>query len=709
MRHPPLTPELLKDSAREMIVRDPLPGSDEISARLITEKELEPWVLGALDRVETRNYEPQPYLRFWLRTHNKQRPIDCPSLIDRVLMHATMTLLGPKLTPAPSSYGGAGRGWQQAVKSIEMVCLQAGREHKTLYALKYDIKNFFPSVGHLCLFELLKERLDPSLIEVVRSWLNTPSIEGSRMIPTSSGLGLPQGLPISPMLSELYLEDFDQWLCERGDGVTHYRYVDDCLSISSDRQTLLILENELTQWLKERRGLHLSEAKCALVDLSLEGVEYLGHHFNTSLTRPLERSPEPVSIKGSTRTSLSTALAREALRQLNADGLNALQHLTDVRSFYTIELERAGKTNHWYQNAHLKRPLRTLYLIDTPARVAINRGALKITPMGGVTRELPLSHIGQIIAIGPVELTSAATRYLLSEDIPMLFLSSGGRYYGRLDSALRQREPMLERQFALKADSDRRLALAKRIVIGRFNNARILLSRNNRKKRRQHKGVDDVIHLLKMLRKDVRRARDLAELRGVEGMGTRAYWSAFKHLLPKRAHRRAEPSSEEDWSSKNWSFTGRNRRPPQDPINSLISLISVLLMYNLYSIIELCGLTPYVGIYHSTARRAPALAFDMIEEFRAPLVEGVVLGLVGRKVIAQDDFEWRDTPLGRGVFLKRSALPRVIHGFEHAMLVERTHPQFHLRGSYRRMAHLQVLHMAACMESGDEYQPLSLK
>ena len=87
-------------------------------------------------------------------------------------------------------------------------------------------------------------------------------------------------------------------------------------------------------------------------------------------------------------------------------------------------------------------------------------------------REIPLSHIGQVVAIGRVELTSAATHYLLSQDVPVLFLSKGGNYFGRLDSATRQREPMLERQFKFKADAELNLEMAATLVRARLDNAR---------------------------------------------------------------------------------------------------------------------------------------------------------------------------------------------------------------------------------------------
>ena len=699
--------EGLRPYALDTLARDPLPGADGVRAETI--KNVDDWLKPVLESISKDEYQPQPYLRFWMKIESKQRPIDCPSLIDRVLMAWFNAQLISQLSPHRGVYGISGQGWQKAISEIEAELARGDK----IFGLSFDIKAFFPSIDHALLLKALLEKLPESLVELVESWLIAPSIEGDRIVPHRDGLGLPQGLSVSPHLAQLYLEPFDRLLESHAPNLRYFRYLDDCLLLGHDRRQLEEIKSVIAKWLKEI-GLKLNLQKVELGDMTQGQVSYLNHTFPKGKAHHSDVEQAKVTFVGSSQVSLSTELARYALKKLSLDDTlwekGAAEGLS-VSELLSVELERAGRTIKWYQNAQLRRPLRTLYIVNTPAKVRIERGALIVHPSSnqGESRELPLSHVGQIVAMGPVEMSSGAMRYCLREDVPVLFLSNTGSYFGRLDSAKRTREPLLERQFRLRDHPERQLNLAKAMITGRLDNARILLSRNNRKEHRRSSIVDEVIKEIKRAKVDLRYARSLDEIRGIEGRATLHYWRGYAELIPSEGTRRDEPPHERRYESNSWDFNGRNRRPPLDPVNSLISFVAVLLTYNIYSIIELCGLTPYVGVLHSSSRRAPALAFDLIEEFRAPLVESVVLNLVGKKVVTLNDFEWRDTGQGEGVFLTRTALRKVIKTFELAMGKEREHPHFGLRGDMRRMIHLQVLHFAACLERDTPYTPFVIR
>lgn len=705
MRHL-LDLEGLRPFALDTIARDPLPGVDGVRASTI--KDVDGWIKPTLESISKGEYHPQPYLRFWMRVESKRRPIDCPSLIDRSLMSWFNARLIPKLSPHRGVFGVARRGWQQAIAEVEDELTRGERT----YGLSFDIKEFFPSIAHPLLIQALNDRLPESATRLVESWLTAPSIEGDRIVPNRDGLGLPQGISVSPHLAQLFLEPFDDQLKAHAPSLRYFRYLDDCLLLGDNYKTLEEMKRFITTALNEI-GLKLNQQKVELGEMTKGKVAYLNHTFPKGKAHHSDVDRARVTFVGSSRSSLSTELARYALKKLSLDDTLWEQGKAEglaVGELISIELDQAGRTMKWYQNAQLRRPLRTLYIVNTPARVRIDRGALIVTPSSKQLepRELPLSHVGQIVAMGPVEMSSAAMRYCLREDVPVLFLSNTGSYFGRLDSAKRTREPLLERQFRLRDHPKRQLNIAKAMITGRLNNARILLSRNNRKQRRRSPLIDEVIKSLKRAKTDLKYARSFDEVRGIEGHATLKYWSGFAELIPKEAARRGE-SPEREFKGDSWRFVSRNRRPPLDPVNSLISFIAVLLTYNIYSIIELCGLTPYVGVLHSSGRRAPALAFDLIEEFRTPLVESVALSLVGKRVVSLNDFEWRDTGLGEGVFLTRPALRKVIKAFEQVMGKQREHPQFGLRGDMRRMIHLQTLHFAACLERDTPYKPFTIR
>ena len=138
-------------------------------------------------------------------------------------------------------------------------------------------------------------------------------------------------------------------------------------------------------------------------------------------------------------------------------------------------------------------------------------------------------------------------------------------------------------------------------------------------------------------------APDLAALRGIEGRGARAYFALYRQAF--------DPA---------WGFDDRNRRPPRDPLNALLGLGYTLLSHALMTALEAVGLDPYLGFFHTEKYGRPALALDLVEEFRAPVVDSLVMGMISRRMLQPDDFE---TVAAGGVYLRERGLRLFLREF----------------------------------------------
>jgi CRISPR-associated protein Cas1 len=152
-----------------------------------------------------------------------------------------------------------------------------------------------------------------------------------------------------------------------------------------------------------------------------------------------------------------------------------------------------------------------------------------------------------------------------------------------------------------------------------------------------------------------------------------------------------------------FSLTERNRRPPKDPVNALLSFGYTLLFNNVLSLILAEGLNPYLGNLHRSDRKEPHLAFDLVEEFRAPIVDSLVIALVNQKILRPTDFTYPNAEAG--VYLETGARRVFLKYFEERISETMTHPRTQQQVSYRRAIQLQVQQYKQCLQSSEVYQP----
>jgi CRISPR-associated protein Cas1 len=334
---------------------------------------------------------------------------------------------------------------------------------------------------------------------------------------------------------------------------------------------------------------------------------------------------------------------------------------------------------------------------------------------------VPLFKVEEVMVLGDITLTTPALASLLDAKVPITYLSRHGRYLGSLHPMLSRNSLLRLAQYAAYNDSTRRQALAQQFVVGKLRNMRTLLMRYQRSHlgtslQNQIESVSRCIRAAERANGPLKRGQEddelepasdsesspplegqevlfqeksaaknsqggrqgkmdrmhgLGSLLGCEGAGSAAYFQGFGQLIRC------------GWSH---GFSRRMRRPPTDPVNALLSYGYVILTAQVASVLASVGFDPYIGYLHASRYGKPALALDLMEEFRPLIVDSVVLGLLNNRQLEPKDFlkelnSFRMTEATRRLFLQK---------FEDRMQEVITHPVFGYKVAYRRCIELQA-------------------
>lgn len=293
-------------------------------------------------------------------------------------------------------------------------------------------------------------------------------------------------------------------------------------------------------------------------------------------------------------------------------------------------------------------------------------------------QRIPLMKIDQVVVQGDATITSPALRALLEQRVDVCFLTYHGRFVGRLTPAFSKNSLIRIEQHRGHNDPRRKLKLAACFVAGKLSNMRTLLLRYNRKRSDQTiaRAADSIQRVLGQV-ENIRHCGEtkaevgdsMGTLLGLEGAGSAFYFGVFDRLV-----------------QGDLPFNGRSKRPPTDPVNALLSYAYTILMHQVSSAISLVGFEPYVGFLHSSQYGKPALALDIMEEFRPLIADSVTLTLVNNGMLKANDFNeelgaYRLTERGRRTFLTK---------FEERMQTTIQHPVFEYRVTYKKCLELQV-------------------
>jgi CRISP-associated protein Cas1 len=292
-------------------------------------------------------------------------------------------------------------------------------------------------------------------------------------------------------------------------------------------------------------------------------------------------------------------------------------------------------------------------------------------------KSVPAQTIEQVVLMGNPQITGDALAYALELGMPVHYLSGFGKYLGSALPGYSRNGQLRLAQYAAYLDTAHRLEIVKTIVAGKIHNQHIVLSRRDQK--------DNAVKSRKQL---VKEQTTIDEVRGVEGLAAREYFEVWSQMLEAE-----------------WSFKGRNRRPPTDAINALLGFAYALLQGQVTAAVHLAGLDPYIGYLHEATRGQPAMVLDLMEEFRPLVADNLILGVISHREIKPDDFTnnlgaYRLSEAGRKQFLS---------AWERKMNDEFKHPSFGYQCNYRRAIELQARLLARHLQEGVPYKPLTLR
>ncbi len=309
-----------------------------------------------------------------------------------------------------------------------------------------------------------------------------------------------------------------------------------------------------------------------------------------------------------------------------------------------------------------------LYVQQPGARVGKNGDCLKVTDHDEVLTEARLVEVSHLVLFGAVQVSTQVVQELCRREIPISYLSSGGWFYGITTSLMHKNVELRRRQYAAAASPTFCLGLAVRLVQAKITNCRTILRRNH------SAAPETVLQDFKRDHVHAAQAQSLEELLGIEGTAARRYFSEFRGMLKA------------DGAVPDFDFDGRNRRPPKDPVNALLSLAYAMLAREWTVTLHAVGLDPYLGFYHQPRYGRPALALDVMEEFRPLIADSVVLTAINNGEVRSGDFIRR---MG-SVALTPEGRRRFIETYERRMSQEITHPVFGYQVSYRRILEVQA-------------------
>ncbi|SMG45202.1 CRISPR-associated endonuclease Cas1 [Dethiosulfovibrio salsuginis] len=327
----------------------------------------------------------------------------------------------------------------------------------------------------------------------------------------------------------------------------------------------------------------------------------------------------------------------------------------------------------------------TVYL-ESPGLVLRRRGgALEMCRGDSILKVIPMADVDSVVVSSWAKITTPLMMEFLERGISVHYLKPGGRYMGSVTPARSRGWEVKMAQYETLRDEARRLNLARSIVLGKLLGQRLLLQRS------VYRGKDIDGTLLKAstdlkgLSRMASMAEDMDYLRGLEGHGAAIYFASWPLLL--------RPP---------WSLDGRNRRPPRDPVNAMLSFGYTLLVGVIHNAVIGAGLDPLVGYLHPPFRNRSSLVLDLMEEFRPAVIDRAVISLCNRGDMEPHWFELSPD----GVTMTPSARRRLISSVEDRLNTEVTDRGSGITTTFRRHADFQARRWASALKDDEDYRPL---
>ncbi len=659
----PVTLEDLQHAFERVCENDGCAGADGVTLRAFARDSTDR-LQRLMALVEADRYLPYPLLKIVIEkkpASGKTRTLLVPAVRDRVLQTAIAQQLSHSFEEEFLECSFAyrpGRGVDRAVARIRELHSQG-----YCFVVDADITTFFDEVEHdLLLARLASHGITGTTGALVRQWIRGECWDGERLQPIRKGI--PQGSPISPLLANFFLQDFDRELEKSTCRLV--RYADDFLILAKTRGEAERALGETAEYLEDLH-LELNAEKTGIVDFE-QGFHFLGVYFRgEDIWTPWKTDRKPGRL-----LFMAHPLPARLRRRYESGPAN---QTAMTQAFHKAWAEDPPPVQAAAEEG--SGDVAFLYLTQQGAVLRKAGDRLLVERNDEILFDSPYHKLDHVLTFGNVQITTQALAELLDKGVPLSLFSRQGHFRGALTPARGKNVELRLKQFQAYTDGARSLEIARSIIGAKIANGAAVVARYSARAAHDEDRVELIVG--ERLR-GVAEAKHTDELDGVEGTAARDYFETVMRFN----------KSELRWE-------GRKRHPATDELNALLSLTYTLLMHELGAVLEGLGLDPYLGFLHQLDYGRPSLALDAVEPFRHPVADRLVLGLVNKKVIGAADFQSQE---GReGLFLKPLSLMRFFECYEKWMLNRPVGGT-----SFRERMHHEAERLVAAIRDGTAFE-----
>ena len=331
-----------------------------------------------------------------------------------------------------------------------------------------------------------------------------------------------------------------------------------------------------------------------------------------------------------------------------------------------------------------------VYVTEQGAKVSVGEGKLIIECKNNQTRYIPIETIESLVVFGNIYISLGAQKALLERGISTSILSTHGRYFGRLINTASTNAERFKRQVYIGDNEEQCLLFAKNTLAAKVHNQLVVARRYIKQTTPE---IDEKIKQIQLARRKIYDAGSIEEVLGFEGTAAKNYFGILASVIDEE-----------------FAFQGRNRRPPRDPFNTMISLGYTIIFYEIYAELENQSINPYIGFTHASQPNHPSLVSDLIEEWRAVLVDATVMSLIQGHEIDIGEFT-RDEESG-GVVLSSKGVRTLVQKLEKKMSASMNYLSYMDSAvSFRRGIWWQAKTLARCIDHVQlkDYSPLYIR
>ena len=343
----------------------------------------------------------------------------------------------------------------------------------------------------------------------------------------------------------------------------------------------------------------------------------------------------------------------------------------------------------------MKKLLNTLYVTSQDSYLALDGENIVVLEGENELGRLPLHNLESVVSFGYKGTSPALMGACAERNVDLCFLTPQGKFLARVNGRSKGNVLLRKEQYVRSEDAAASLVIARNCIIGKVYNARWVLERAVRDHSMQidAERVKRASEFLKKSLEEIRCCPDKDRLRGLEGEAASVYFGMFDELILQQ--------------KKDFCFQGRNKRPPLDNVNALLSFTYTLLANTTASALETVGLDPYVGFMHTDRPGRISLALDLMEELRAALADRFVLTLINRKMVTARDFEKKENG---AVLMKDSARKLILTEWQKKKKEVIVHPFLKEKVEWGMVPYVQSMLLARYLRGDlDEYPPFLWK